>query len=124
MNKPSRSSQAGRRLPVVRQHKPQRPDDVRGDAPQDFALHQRFAHQAEFMVFEVAQPAMDQLGRCAGGTGAQIGPIAQEHAPATPGGVAGDAATVDASADDGEVVVGAVACFIHRAGSISRCRRV
>jgi ABC-type Fe3+/spermidine/putrescine transport system ATPase subunit len=40
----------------------QRPHDVRRGAQQRFALLQRFAHQAELAVFEVAQAAVDQLG--------------------------------------------------------------
>ncbi len=47
---------------VVRQHKAQRPDDVRGHGPQPLALHQRLAHQREFIMFQIAQSAMDQLG--------------------------------------------------------------
>jgi hypothetical protein len=30
--------------------------------PQNLALHQRFAHQPELVMFQIAQPAMDQLG--------------------------------------------------------------
>src|SRR3546814_18942996 len=47
----------------VRQDETQRPDDMRRDAPQHLALLQRLAHQAEFIMLEVTQPAMDQLGR-------------------------------------------------------------
>ncbi len=53
----------------VGQHEAQRPDDVRGDAPQHLALHQRLAHEAELAVFEEAQPAVDQLGGGRGGGG-------------------------------------------------------
>ena len=47
---------------LMRQHEAQRPDDVRRDANQALALLQRFAHEAEIIVFQVAQAAMDQLG--------------------------------------------------------------
>jgi hypothetical protein len=89
---------------VMWQDKTQRPYDVRRDTPQHFTLQQSLAHQTKFMVFEVAQPAMDQFGGCARRSGAQIAPFAQKHPPAAAGGVAGNATAVDASADDGEIV--------------------
>ena len=57
---------------VVRQDEAQRPDDVRRDPPQHLALHQRLAHQTELVIFQIAQPAVDQLGRRAGGAGRQV----------------------------------------------------
>ena len=46
----------------MREHEFQWPDDVRGDGQQALALPQGFADQAEFIIFQVAQPAMHQLG--------------------------------------------------------------
>jgi hypothetical protein len=46
------------------------PDDVGCRLQQHLALDQRLAHQAEFVIFEIAQAAMDQLGagrRCGAG---------------------------------------------------------
>jgi hypothetical protein len=54
---PSRA-QAG----VMRQHEAQRPDDMRRYAPQHLALLQSLAHQTEFVMLQIAQPAMHQLG--------------------------------------------------------------
>ena len=48
---------------VMRQHKAQRPDNVWRDAQQDFTFNQRFTYQAEFVMFQIAQATMDQLGR-------------------------------------------------------------
>ena len=48
---------------MVRQNETQRPDDVGRDLPEDFALDQRLAHQAELVIFEIAQAAMHELGR-------------------------------------------------------------
>ena len=67
-------------LVVVGQYEAQRPNDMRCDAPQHFALHQRLAHQAEFVVFEVAQAAMDELGRGAGRAGSEIALLAEQNA--------------------------------------------
>ncbi|MNN25951.1 hypothetical protein D3C81_1394440 [compost metagenome] len=47
---------------VVRHDEAQRMHDVRCGAQQDLALNQRFAHQAEFIVFQIAQATVDQLG--------------------------------------------------------------
>ena len=52
---------------VVWQHETQGPDDVRRHPPEHFALHERFPHQTEFQIFEITQPAMDELGRGRGG---------------------------------------------------------
>ena len=46
----------------VWQHEPERLDQVRRGGKQNLALTQCFAHQAEFVVLQVAQPAMNQLG--------------------------------------------------------------
>ena len=56
--------QPGRpQLAVMRQDEPQRLDDVRRHPPQHLALDQRLADQAEFVILEVSQSAVDQLGR-------------------------------------------------------------
>ncbi len=58
------AQQPGRPQPgVMRQHEAQRPDDVRRRTQQHLALDQRLADQPELVVFEIAQAAMDQLGR-------------------------------------------------------------
>src|SRR5690349_23076842 len=48
---------------VMRQDEAQGADDVRRDPPQDLAFDQRLANQMKFVIFEIAQPAMHQLGR-------------------------------------------------------------
>ncbi|MCY1186581.1 hypothetical protein D9M73_274670 [compost metagenome] len=45
----------------VRQDETQRLDDVRRLGQQHFALGQGFAYQAEFVVFQIAQAAVDQF---------------------------------------------------------------
>src|SRR5690606_9476473 len=90
-------------LGAVRQNEAQRPRDVRRDAQQNLALDQRLAHQSEFAVFEIAQPAVDQLARRRGGVVGEIVLFAQHDLEAAAGGVAGDAGAVDAAADDQEI---------------------
>ncbi len=48
---------------VVRQNETQGTDDVGRDLPEDFALDQGLAHQAELVIFEIAQTPMHELGR-------------------------------------------------------------
>ena len=67
----------GPEVRLVRQHEAQRPAEMRRLGQQHLALLQRLAHQAELVVFEVAQPAMDQLGGGRGGRAGQIGHLAQ-----------------------------------------------
>ena len=47
---------------LVRQHELQRLHEVRRLAQHDLALRQRFAHEPELVVLEVAETAVDQLG--------------------------------------------------------------
>jgi hypothetical protein len=72
---------------AVRQHEAHRLDDVRGLGQQHFALGQGFAHQAEFVMFEVAQAAVDQLAAGRRGVAGQVVLFAKEHRQAAPGGV-------------------------------------
>jgi hypothetical protein len=77
---------------------------MRGDAPQHLALHQRLAHETEFIMFEVAQAAMDELGGGAGGAGAEIARLAEKDPPAATRRIPRDAAAVDPTPDDGQIV--------------------
>ena len=65
-------------LRPVRQHEAHGPDDVGRDAQQHLALGQRLAHQAELVLFQVAQPAMDQLGGGGGGGAAEVAALHQQ----------------------------------------------
>ena len=47
----------------MRQDEAQRVDDVRGNGPQRLTLGQALAHQGKLVMLEIAQPAVDQLGR-------------------------------------------------------------
>ena len=81
----------------------QRADQMRRERDEQLALEQRLAHQPEVEVLEVAQAAVDELARAAGGAGGVVGALEQRHAVAAAGGVEGDAGPGDAAADDGDV---------------------
>jgi len=87
----------------VRQDEAQRVDDVRGDGPQRLPLGQRFAHQRELVVLQIAQAAVDQLGRGGRGSLRQIAAFQQQHPRAAPRGVARDARAVDAPTDHRQI---------------------
>ncbi|PMQ07677.1 hypothetical protein JaAD80_27920 [Janthinobacterium sp. AD80] len=91
---------------VVRHDEAHRPHDVRRGAQQHFAFLQRLAHQLEFIVLEVAQAAVYQLGGGGRGVLRQVVLFAQHHAQAAAGRVARDAGAIDAAADDQQVAVG------------------
>ena len=112
MNSPSRSSQRRAQARHRRQHEAHRPDEVRRHAQQHLALVERLAHQAERAVLEIAQAAVDQLGRGRRGAGGEVVLLDQQHAQAAAGGVARDPGAVDAAADDGEVEVGHVLLIV------------
>ena len=88
---------------VVRQHKAQRPDDVRCSAQQHLAFDQGLAHQAELVVLEVAQAAVNQLGAGRGRGAGQIAFFAKQHREAAAGRIARDTGTVDAAANYDDV---------------------
>jgi len=76
---------------------------VRRHPPEDLALPQRLADQAELVVLQITKPAVDQLRRGRGGAGGEVVLLTQEDGEAPSGGLAGDPATVDPTAHDGNV---------------------
>ena len=54
-------------------------------------------------MLEIAQAAMDQLGRGGRGAAGEIVHLGEKDAVAAPGRIAGDAAAVDAAADHHDV---------------------
>src|SRR3954449_4194197 len=88
---------------MMGQHKSQRADDVRNDLPKNFAFDQGLAHQAEFVILEIAQAAMYQLGgpgRCPAG---QVVHLAKKYGAAAARRITRDPASVDAASDDREI---------------------
>jgi hypothetical protein len=79
---------------------------VRHGTQQGFAFFQRLAHQAELEIFKIAQPAVEQLCRGRGRRLRQIAHFRQRDRQAAAGRVAGDAAPVDAAADDEQIDYG------------------
>ena len=89
---------------AVGQDETQRLDDVRSLGQQHFAFGQGFAYQAELVVLQVAQAAVDQLAAGRGGVLCQIVLFAKEHRQAASGGIGRDAHAIDATADHRQVV--------------------
>ena len=88
---------------LVGQDEAQRPDDVRRGVQQALALEQGLADQAELVIFEIAQAAMDQLGAGRGGVAGKVALLAEHHREAAADRIAGDARAVDAAADDQKI---------------------
>jgi len=78
------------------------------------ALRQRLAHKAKPPVLEVAQPAMNELGRRGRSTGRKIVLLEEEDGKPTAGCIAGDGRPVDAAADHGQVEIGYRHCVIPK----------
>jgi len=89
---------------VVWQHEPHRPDDVRRILPKDLSFHQCFAHESEFIMFQIAETAVDQFGRAGRRAARQIIHFSKENRKTTPYGIARDTAAIDPSANNEEVV--------------------
>ena len=88
---------------MVGQHEAQGPHDVRREAPDHLALEQGLAHEAELVVLEIAQSAVDQLGRLGRRAAREIVTLEEDDRGAAAGRIARDTAPVDAAADDGEI---------------------
>ena len=101
---PSRRTCSGRRRQRARGRLPsnegtsssQRAHQVRREVDQDRPLEQRLAHQAEVEVLQVAQPAVHELGRAAGGADRVVLALDQRDAVAARGRVERDARAGDA----------------------------
>ncbi len=89
-----------------RQHEAHGPDQVRRHAQHHFALEKCLAHQPQPSLLEVAQPAMDQLGRGRRRSRCEVVLLDQQNAQAPPGGIAGNACAIDTAADNGEIEFG------------------
>ena len=87
----------------MRQDEPHRPDDVRRRAEQDLALDQRLADEPKLVIFEIAQPAVNELTRPGGGPLRQIVLLAEQHREAAADSVASYAGSVDAAANDNQI---------------------
>jgi len=88
----------------MRQHKAHGLDDMRCFGKQHFAFCQCFTHQAELVVLQIAQTTMDQLAAGRGRVAGQIVLFAQKNRKAATGGIRCDTDTVDATANNGNVV--------------------
>ncbi len=84
---------------MKRQYKAHWMDEMRRIGPQHFALHQRFAHQTELVMLQIAQTTMNELGGARRGATCQIVHLGKTNREATPHGVSCNAASVDAATD-------------------------
>src|SRR5581483_10426284 len=89
---------------VVREDEPQGPNDMGGGSEQNLALDERLAHQAKLVIFKVAQAAVDELGRSRGGGAGKVAHFRQKDLQPAALRVTGNAASVDAAADDSKVI--------------------
>src|SRR5205807_9512294 len=91
-NHPRRSQ-----MRLVRQNELQRRNDVRRGAQEDLALGKRFGDQSEFIIFEVAQSAMNELGACRRSMRGEVVLLDQQHFESASSGVARDTGPVDSA---------------------------
>ena len=97
---------------LVRQHETQRPGEVWRFGQQHLAFLQRLAHQPEFVLFQIAQAAVDELGCLGRGGACEIVHFAKANLERPSRCVAGNTRAVDAAADH-EQVERTVPRFIH-----------
>ena len=90
---------------LVGKHERERLDEMRRDAQHHLALGERFGHEPEFVVLEVAQAPVDQLGAPLRGGGGDVVLLDDQHRKAAARCIPGKAGAVDAGADDDQIVV-------------------
>ena len=78
-------------------------DEVGGEAEQPLAFGQRLVDEAELLLLEVAQAAVDELGGARRRAGGEVAPLDEGRPQPPPGGVEGDAGAGDPAADDEQV---------------------
>src|SRR5262249_39030733 len=89
-----------------RQHETHWPYQLRGHAQDQLSFVQGLANQAKGPVLEIAQAAMYQLARSRGRARTEIVHLDEQYFYSAAGCVAGEARSVYAAADDGEVEIG------------------
>ena len=90
------------------QNKAQRPNDMGRIIQQHFAFGQGFADQTKFIMFEIAQSTMDQLGTGRGGCAGKVVLFTQQDFKAPARRIARDPGTIDATADHDQIIIGCV----------------
>ncbi len=88
------------------------------------ALDQRFAHQLELEMFEIAQSAMDQTSGPACGSGREIVFFQQDDRQPAQRGISRDCRAIDSSANNGEVEAASIEIGRHHAFHIRIVRRI
>ena len=81
----------------------QRAHQMRRQRHHQLALEQGLADEPEVEVLQVAQAAVDELARAAGGPRGEVRALEQRHAVAARGGVQRDARAGDAATDDDDI---------------------
>src|SRR5258708_21999747 len=87
---------------MVRQNETKRADDVGCDLPEDFALDQGFADQAELVIFEITQATLHGLGRPGRRPASQVIHFTEEIRATPPRRTPCDAAALDAASNHSE----------------------
>ena len=90
---------------MMGQHETQRIDDVRRRRPKHLAFAQGLADQPELVMLQIAQAAMDELGRPGGRPRGEIVHLGQRNPIAAARRVARDAGAIDAATHDEDVDV-------------------
>src|SRR5262249_34867304 len=83
----------------IRKHKSRWRNDMRRQTPHHVALLERVPDKAELVVFEVAQAAVNELGRTGGCAAGQIALLKQHNRRPAASRIAGDSAAVHPAPD-------------------------
>ena len=76
---------------------------MRRHIQQHFTLDQRLANQQKLVVFQIAQPAVDEFCRPGGRARSQVIHFRQANGIATAGSIARDTASVNPAANDEDI---------------------
>jgi len=77
---------------------------MRRDGEEYLSFRQRLAHEAECIMLEITQPAVNKFGRGGRSTLREIAHFGESDFQSTPCSIARDAAAVDTAADNQKIV--------------------
>ncbi len=87
----------------VRQNEFERPDDVRRAGEKKLPLFERLMHETKFVEFEIAQAAMNELGRGRRCAARKIVLLDKPNGESASGGVPRDGGAIHAAPDDEKI---------------------
>ena len=90
---------------MIRQNEAHRFHQMRGIGPDHLTLHQGFTHKAKFIMFQIAQTTVNQLGSAGGCAAGQIFHFGKAGVKTTPDRITRNTTAVNTTANNENIIV-------------------